>query len=312
MLSRVADNLYWFARYVRRAENTARLVGVGSQLQLDLPTSVRFRWRPLIDAVGAGPVFAERHPVPEAPSDVDVIRFLLLDEANPSSLRRSVHTAREILRSIRDALPSAVWETLTDLHVYLEEDGERHITRRHRIDLVSRVVDACLKIAGLLGANVSRDVGYQFLQLGTAIEQADMTTRIIDAGASGLVAPRHPEDQETFRNLQWMAVLSSLAAYQNYRRHVRQRVTGEHALRFLLQNPDFPRSVYYCLVRAHRVLAAMPPRAGVERHVQRLLGLIRNADPAALAERNAARFMDDVQLELATLHNTVAGGYFHA
>src|SRR5690606_15245234 len=145
--------------------------------------------------------------------------------------------------------------------------GEHHIARRHRMDLVGRVVDACLKISGLLSANVSRDVGYQFMQLGTSIEQADMTTRIIDAGASGLVAPRHPEDRETFRNLQWMAVLSSLAAYQNYRRHVRQRVTGEHALRFLLQNADFPRSVYFCLVRAHHVLGSLPPRPGVERGV---------------------------------------------
>ena len=62
MLSRVADNLYWFSRYVRRAENTARLVGVGSQLQLDLPRSIRFAWRPMVDTVGAGDTFAELYP----------------------------------------------------------------------------------------------------------------------------------------------------------------------------------------------------------------------------------------------------------
>ena len=62
MLSRVADNLYWFSRYIRRAENTARLVGVGSMLQLDLPRSVRFSWRPMIDTVGSGALFNELHP----------------------------------------------------------------------------------------------------------------------------------------------------------------------------------------------------------------------------------------------------------
>jgi uncharacterized alpha-E superfamily protein len=195
--------------------------------------------------------------------------------------------------------------------MYIEGDGERHITRRHRLDFLNRVVDGCLKISALLSANVSRDIGFQFMQLGTTIEQADMTTRIIDAGATGFVTPRKPEDREAFRNLQWMAVLSSLAAYHTYRRHVRQRVNGEHTLRFLLQNYDFPRSVHFCLVRAQRVLAAMPARPGVERHINRLIGLIRNADPAALANgTNPARFMDDIQVQLGKLHATVARGYF--
>ncbi|MEE7566046.1 alpha-E domain-containing protein, partial [Xanthomonas sp. Kuri4-3] len=78
MLSRVADNLYWFSRYLRRAENTARLVGVGSLLQLDLPRSVRFAWRPMIDTVGAGEIFDARFPgIGEDVADTDVLRFLL-------------------------------------------------------------------------------------------------------------------------------------------------------------------------------------------------------------------------------------------
>jgi uncharacterized alpha-E superfamily protein len=80
MLSRVADNLYWFSRYVRRAETTARLVGVGSLLQLDLPRSVRFAWRPMVDTVGVSDVFSERFPAAgDDIGDADVVRFLLLD-----------------------------------------------------------------------------------------------------------------------------------------------------------------------------------------------------------------------------------------
>lgn len=312
MLSRVADNLYWFARYVRRAENMARLVGVGSQLQLDLPRSVKFVWRPLIDTVGMGEMFAARHPdAAAAPTDIDVMRFLLLDEENPSSLRSSIDCAREVLRGIRETLPLPVWQTVTDLHMYVADDGERLITRRHRLDFLSFVVDGCLKISGLVSATVNRDVGFQFMRIGTALEQADMTTRIIDAGASGLVAPREPSDRETFRNLQWMAVMSSLAADHTYRRHVRQRVTGEHALRFLLQNVEFPRSVQFCLARLERVLRAMPARPAVERQINRLIGLIRNADPAALVAANPAVFMDEVQVEIGALHGAVAAGYFN-
>ncbi|MGN7831668.1 alpha-E domain-containing protein [Pseudoxanthomonas sp. 22568] len=312
MLSRVADNLYWFSRYVRRAENTARLVGVGSQLQLDLPRSVHFTWRPMIDTVGAGEFFAQQFPQSsDDVGDADVVRFLLLESRNPSSLRSSVDAARELLRSVRDSLPQEVWEAINDLHQQIETTGERGLSRRYRVDFLNRIVDGCLKVSGLLSANVSRDIGFQFLRLGTALEQADMTTRIIDAGASGLVRPRNDEDRETFRNMQWMSVLRSLAAYQMFRRHVRQRVSAELALRFLLQNGEFPRSVQFCLSRVQNVLPTMPPRPGVDRHLNRVIGLTRNADPVSLAQRNPAAFMDEIQVNLGRLHDAIAEGYFH-
>ncbi len=311
MLSRVADHLYWFSRYVRRAENTARLIGVGSQLQLDLPRSVRFAWRPMIDTVGAGELF--NHHFPDAGDDVgdvEVIGFLVLDARNPSSLRSSLEAAREVLRGIRDSLPLEVWEAVNDLHLHLETAGEHGISRRYRVDFLNRIVDGCLKVSGLLSANVSRDIGYQFLRLGTALEQADMTTRIIDAGASGLITPRNEDDRENYRNLQWMSVLRGLAAYQMYRRHVKQRVNAEPALRFLLQNVEFPRSVQFCLSRIQSVLPTMPQRPAVDRHLNRVIGLIRNADPAWLAHHDPAGFMDEIQQHLAALHDAIAEGYF--
>ena len=312
MLSRVADNLYWFARYVRRAENTARLVGVGSQLQLALPRSVRFTWRPMIDTVGAAEAFAAYFSGADDPSDVDVVRFLLLDPRNGSSLRASIENAREILRTIRDSLPQQAWEAVNDLYIHVADHGDRGAGRRYRSEFLGHVVDCCLKVLGLLNANASRDIGYQFMRLGTAIEQADMTTRIVDAGASGLVRPRQEDDREVFQSMQWMAVLRSLEAYQMYRRHVRRRVSGEHALRFLLQDDAFPRSVYFCIVRAQRTLPSMPPRPAVERQVNRIVGLFRNADPASLAERNPARFMDEIQSSLGLLHTELTDAYFRA
>jgi len=311
MLARVAEQLYWFTRYLRRAENTARLVGVGSLLQLDLPRSVRFTWRPMIDTVGSGEVFTALHP--DAGTDVadaEVVRFLLLDENNPSSLAVSITGAREILRSIRDTLPQEVWEAVNDLHLYIDADGERVLARRYRLEFINRITDGCLKVSGLLAANVSRDIGFHFLRLGTAIEQADMTTRTIDAGASGLVTPRNEDDREAFQNMQWMAVLRALAAYQMYRRHVRQRVSAAHALRFLLHNAEFPRSVQFCLTRIQRILPTMPPRPQVERALIRVTGLVRQADPALLAAGDPARFMDEAQIYLDRLHQAIAEGYF--
>lgn len=310
MLSRVAHHLYWFSRYVRRAENTARLIGVGSQLQLDMPRSVRFTWRPMVDAIGAAELFAARLPEDGDHNDSDVLQFLLLDEDNPSSLRSSVIEARELLRSIRDTLPQDVWEAVNDLHLYIDGNGERVLSRRYRLDFLSRITDGCLKVSGLLVANVSHDIGFQFMRVGTAIEQADMTTRIIDAGASGLVTPRKPDDVEAFRSMQWMAVLRSLAAYQMFRRHVRHRVTAELALQFLIQNTEFPRSVAYCLARLQSGMNALPRAYGSDRALNRVIGLVRQSDPAALAEGDPTSFMDEVQIHLSRLHGSFADTYF--
>ncbi len=311
MLSRVAENLYWFCRYVRRAENTARLVGVGSVLQLDLPRSAHFTWRPLVDTIGAGSLFASRFPDGGEPGhDAEVLQFLLLDERNSSALCSTVGQARELLRGIRDTLPREVWEAVNALHLYIGANGERALSRRYRMDFLTRVTDGCLKVSGLLVANVSHDIGFQFMRLGTALEQADMTSRIIDAGASGLIAPRHADDRPAFRSMQWLAVLRALAADQMFRRHTRQRVDAEHALRFLLQNREFPRSVQFCLTRIKHALQGMPPRPAVERALNRVVGLVGQAEPATLAKRDPTPFLDETQVHINRLHEAIAAAYF--
>jgi len=313
MLSRVAENLYWFSRYLKRTENTARLVGVNSLLQLDLPRSVRFAWQPLLDILGAGDAFRALHPESQdEAAEADVVHFLLLDERNACSMLSSLKQARDALRTIREALPQECWERVNGTFLRLGEEGEHNLGRRYRLDLLNRVVDDCLVVSGILTANVSRDIGFQFMRLGTALEQADMTTRIIDAGASGLIRPRGAEEIEAYQAMQWMSVLRSLAAYQMYRRHVRQRVSAAHALQFLLQNREFPRSVMFCLVRMQAALPLAPPRRAVERALARAQAIARDADTRVLAETGVAGLMDEIQIAIAGLHAAITETYFRA
>ncbi|HEY0178094.1 MAG TPA: alpha-E domain-containing protein [Dokdonella sp.] len=314
MLSRVAESLYWFSRYVRRAENTARLVGVNSQLQLDLPRSVRFAWQPLLDTLGAGDAFRELHPgVAGDGAESDVVHFLLLDERNPNSMLNALKHARDGLRSIRDVLPQELWERVNGTYLWVGENGERALARRYRMDLINRVVDDSLTASGILTANVSHDIGFQFLRLGTALEQADMTTRIIDAGGSGLIRPRAADELDAYRATQWMSVLRSLAAYQMYRRHVRQRVTPALALEFLLQNREFPRSVAYCLERMRQTLPSLPPaRVPPEPPLAATLGLALEADTHVLVECGTRTRMDHIQIGLGDLHDAIRASYFPA
>ncbi|PZQ18475.1 MAG: alpha-E domain-containing protein [Rhodanobacter denitrificans] len=311
MLSRVADNLYWFTRYLRRAENTARLVNVNSQLQLDLPRNVRFAWQPLLDTLGVQDAFRRLHPDSDGDAgEADVVRFLLLEPGSPCSLLSSLQASREALRSIRDTLPAESWERVNGLFLWLADNGERALGRRYRQELLSRVVDGCLVVSGMLTANVSRDTGFQFLRLGTALEQADMTTRIIDAGGSGLIRPRVTDDLAAFRAVQWISVLRSLEAYQMYRRQVRQRVTPALALRFLLQDAEFPRSVTYCLDRVESTLPRLPGRKAVSRALAQVQSIVRGADTVALAEHGPKVMMDRIQIGLVALHEALAEAYF--
>ena len=311
MLSRVADNLYWFSRYIRRIENSARLLGACSQLRLDLPRQVTFDLLPVRSTMAADQRFAQIHAAAAPASQEQVLHFLVLGRDNPSSLWTSLHNAREILRSIRDVMPQEIWDTVNHIHHHLDSHGAELLARGRETDLLVEVVDDCLKLSGLLNANVSRDIGFQFLRLGACLEQADMTSRIIDAGASGLIRARDGDELElAYRSLQWAAVLRGLAGLQMYRRHIRRRVSAENALGFLLQDNEFPRSVYFCLSRLVSVLPRLPYAPAVERQAHRVVGLVRNADPAHLAAHDPAVLMDEIQLHVSALNDAIAEGYF--
>ncbi|MFP5305094.1 MAG: alpha-E domain-containing protein [Gammaproteobacteria bacterium] len=188
MLSRVAEDLYWFGRYVQRAENTARLVAVHSDLVLDLPRNIEVGWSALVDILGAASVFTGRYGPSYA--ETDVVRFLVLDADNPGSVAVSIARAREVLRTVRESMPHETWEQINNVHLLLQENGEKLLGRAKRQELLQRVLDAALMTYGTLIASMSHDVGFQFMRLGTNLEQADMTTRIIDVRSSSLIKPR--------------------------------------------------------------------------------------------------------------------------
>lgn len=306
MLSRTAENLYWFGRYIQRAENTARIVSVHQYLLLDLPRTVEFGWAPMVEILGADKRYEQHYPVY---TESDVIRFLLIDRENPGSILSSLHAAREILRTIRESTPRDLWERLNDLYYFIRERGERHLPRGKRQELLDRVTDGALLIYGMLSSNMNQDVGFQFVRLGTNLEQADMTTRILDVRSSDLIQPITPE-LAPFKSIQWMGVLRSLAAYQMFRRQMRSRVNGTNVLCFLLQSREFPRSVAFCLTMLRATHPHLPQSRAVERQVERLIAIVADADIEQLVTGGIPEFMDELQVGIGELHHRIAEAYF--
>ena len=308
MLSRVADDIYWFARYLQRAENTARLVAVHTDQLMDLPRHIPIGWEFLIKSVGAESLYT---PSETASDELSVTHFLLADENNPGSVVSSLRRAREILRTIRDAMPREAWEQLNSIYYHLNEatlDSLKY--RRDRQDFLRKVIDQCTMISGVLFSNMSRDESFRFFRIGSTLEQADMTTRILDAKSAGIIDPSHSEELKPFENIQWMSILRSLSAYHMYRRHKRARVSNVSVVDFLLKDAQFPRSVNYCVSVIQSTIKGLPYNRRTERAVERAQALVRDANVSLLLEDGIDDFLDSVQVALGEVHQAIQVSYF--
>ena len=162
MLSKVAERLYWTARYIERVENTARLVSVYDNLLFDLPTEVDISWYNLITLNSAGELFEERYRVRD---ERNVVKFMLADDTNPSSLLMALKSVRENVRTTRDVLPIESWEMINALYIFARENIQQGINRKARHEFLAQIIKGCQQINGLMTGTMSRDDPWQFLRL---------------------------------------------------------------------------------------------------------------------------------------------------
>jgi uncharacterized alpha-E superfamily protein len=287
LLSRVAESVYWAGRYLERAEATARLVHVHTELFLDLPKAAGVNWAPLLAVTGTGQAFHDSHT---RASEEEVVEFLSTSSENKGSVVSSISRAHANLRVTQAILPSEAWGVLHRLHLW-----------------------ACQLFSGLLEGTMSHDDTYAFLVIGRDLERADMTTRVLDVQAGMLIARSHGANP--YADLMWMGVLRSLSALQMFRRIAGPMVSGPATLSFLLRDLQFPRSVERCLVEISRALlelcrhdAPMAGSAAVQQLLERAdLGTL-GADKASAAALH--EYADSLQQGLGRLHDLLVSTYF--
>ena len=305
MLSRVAEHLYWMARYVERAENVARVVMVNANLLLDLPKGVAPGWGPLVWIVGATEPFEARY---KSYGERQVVKFLLGDEDNPSSIVSSLRGARENARAIRDIMPREAWEQINSIYLGARQQLTEGLTKRGRHGYLRQVIQGSQGLAGLLGGTMNHDQGYYFLRVGRALERADMTTRLIDVRSADLL----PTESELrpFETIQWVSVLRSLTAYQMYRRSRQVRVTRPEVLRFLFRSDEFPRAVSYCMNAVESSITTLPRNEDALRVIGRIRRQLQEAEIGSLQQDDLHAFVDDLQLSFGELHGEIARTWF--
>lgn len=309
MLSRVAERLYWMARYIERAENTARMVMAFHTLALDMPRSAQLSWKGLVTVTGMDALFDERY---QRDDDRNCVKFLVADTWNPGSVLSTLRSARENVRTTRDLVPTEGWEIVNELYLFARDNAEQGIGKRGRHDFLSEIVQRCQTLSGLLAGCMSHDAAYEFIRLGCNIERADMSTRQVDAGAMRLLAqPDEHDPEDPYEGLLWTSILRSQSAFQMYRQHVKRRVNSIDVARFLLQNPDFPRSVAHTLTRSEYALLKLPNNELPLRFAVETRRHVLNADVGELVAEDALHdFMDRLQLEIGELHQAIANCWF--
>jgi len=308
MLSKVAERLYWAARYLERVENTARLVSVYDKLLFDLPKDLNISWYSLVELNSATDLFSERYRVRD---EHNVVKFILSDDTNPSSMLSALGMLRENIRTSRDVLPVESWEHINELYLYAQNNIRLGINRSKRYEFLNQIVSQCQMLFGLLSGTMSHDAPWQFVKLGRDLERADMTTRILDAGAAALIEA--DEDASVnMRQVVWGNVLRSASAYMSYRRSVRMSVTGPDVARYLLEDPHFPRSVAACLTQLNISAGKLP-------HGEKVVNAIKTIQPVKHAIEQETDLgpafreeLNDLQIQLSQLGDRISQTWFPA
>ena len=244
MLSRTAENLYWIARYMERAEKTARLLEVGARIAL-MPGGIdgyRNEWDALLRAAGSAEGFADKY------GDAvqrNIESYLFFDTDNPSSVASCIGKARENGRVVRTALTTQVWDAL---NTAFQELRELQRTPRSELPL-SHMVDwtlrHCAQVRGAIEATQLRNDNWDFLHLGYFLERGDNTARLLDVKYFVLL-PRIDFVGSGLDNYQWTTLLRALSAHRAFHWAYGGDVTAPKIAHFLILNPQCPRSLRTC------------------------------------------------------------------
>ena len=307
LLARVAERLYWGARYVERAEDTARIIRAYHDLVVDFPGDVMLRWEPL--AAIAGNVVAFEFADDDYSGELGVLHFLIADRLNPGSINSCVAASRENLRTTREVIPREAWQTVNALSHYVATGAAIGVRRQHRDRFLSRVVDDSRRLDGVIDSTMTRQNSYRMFRLGRMIERADMTTRVLGVRAAALLQVQAAGIDALSDDVQWMGVLRSLSALQMYQRATRGPIDGEAVVRFLLFDASFPRSVQSCLDEVRTVLVALPTPNDVLAVLDEAEAVLAAARPIASDGHELDDAMERVQTAMTRLDEAIHARY---
>lgn len=248
MLSKIAERVYWTARYIERIENSARLIKVHSNLIYDLPKEVKLNWYTLIEIFNLEEHFTNNK------TEAQCMDYLLLDDTHPNSMISMLKMVRENLRTTRDSLPKEAWLIINELYLDFKQRQSDCLVRAKRNDLMSEIIASCQQVNGMFSSGLSRNLSYKFITLGRNLERADMSTRLLDEGGLYLQYSSSDAIWVKYHQSVWTNLIRAIGGFFMYRQHVQTNIDGQSVINFILKDPHFPKSIYFCWKQVTSVL----------------------------------------------------------
>ncbi len=313
MLSRVANSIFWMNRYLERAENIARLIETQLHMVLDLP-SLREdpnAWKPLVDITGDEEYFNQNLG---APTRENIMFFHTFDGKYPHSIKSCLTAARENARSIREVIPSEIWEMINKLYLEVAGMGNSSKAFKNPHKFYSQIKTTSHLIMGIAYTTMSRGEGWHFAQLGRFLERADKTSRILDVKYF-IILPNLETVGTSMDSVQWSALLKSTSSFEMYRKRY-NLISPENIVEFLVFDREFPRSILYCVNHAEQALSRiMGTPMGtfnndLERQFGKLSGKLNYASIDEVMSFGLHGFLDGVQSDLIQLDSAIHENFF--
>lgn len=290
MISRVADHCFWFGRYLERAESTARLLQVTAALALDADLTPLQCWQPVVITAGEREGFVKARGE-EALADGEVVQEYLTFGEVGVCIERSIAAARENARSVREVISLEAWESINELHLWMQSAEARAVYEEHRYGFYRRIRHEAQLCLGLLRGTMLHDSALYFIWTGVMLERCSQTARILDVHHHAFVAAAqaHPVVEVSL----WLSLLRACYGFEAFMKTHRGSVTAQAVASFLVFEPRFPRAVRHCVRRAREWLARIRPDPAL-RALERLRTLEIWLDEQA-----------DRPLDTAALHETL-------
>ncbi len=262
MLGRSANGIFWLFRYLERAENTARLIEAGFRMALTRDSGAASEeWRSVLVTLGLHAAFAARHG--EDVTGAQVFNFVLRDRDNPASVLAMIEMARTNARMVRTGITREVWEAVNESWMKLKDMLARPVTEARLRDVLDAVRRQATQVRGAMEGTMLRNDIYYFARIGTAVERADNTARILDVKYYVLL-PSLSAVGSSLDNVQWDNVLRAVAGERAYRWLNAGQMDPRGIARFLILDERFPRALAFCYDELSTNMALLAREYGFE------------------------------------------------
>ena len=293
MLRRIANQLFWAARNLERAEERARLADVNYHLLIETSPRDTPEWEPLLAIFGEQDLFSSHYAAADQRS---VLSFFTIDLENPNSIRSCIALARENIRALRHNVSSEFWLALNTLYLETQEWTAELFDSPGVYVFFSELRDSFYRISGIRQSTLPRDEAYDFMTLGIMLERAEDVSRMLDVKYHFLL-PRLEDVGSPLDLLQWTAVLRSASALEAYRKRFGNAIRVDRLVEVLLFDPTFPRSARYAIEQFEISMRRISDDSGapVLEKARELLNDLRENRAAECIKAGLHEFLLEVQ-----------------